>query len=53
MKLKGRTLLVLVLLLFGGYAVYDYMQDKKVEDKKLQDAQLMTINFDQVDNKIS
>lgn len=49
MKLKGRTLLVLALLLFGGYAVYDYMQDKKVEEKKLTDSQLMTVNFEQVD----
>lgn len=49
MKLKGRTLLVLALLLFGGYAVYDYMQDKKIEDKKLTDSQLLTVNFEQID----
>ncbi|MDG0817968.1 DUF4340 domain-containing protein [Bdellovibrio svalbardensis] len=49
MKLKGRSILVIALLLFGGYAVYDYFQDKKKEAKFLEESRLMTVNFDQVD----
>lgn len=50
MKLKGRTILVLCLLLFGGYAVYDYFQDQKKEEKNMELARLLTVNFEQVDS---
>lgn len=49
MKLKGRTILVLALLLFGGYAVYDFFQDKKKEEKTMEESRLLTVNFEQVD----
>ncbi|UXR65211.1 DUF4340 domain-containing protein [Bdellovibrio bacteriovorus] len=49
MKLKGRTILVICLLIFGGYAVYDFFNEKKVEEKRAMDARLMTVEFDQVD----
>lgn len=48
-KIKGRSLLVLALLLFGGYAIYDYQRDQKKEAKFLEAARLMTENFEQVD----
>ena len=48
MKLKGRTLLVLALLFFGGFAVYDFFQDKKNEEKSMEESRLMTLNFEQV-----
>ncbi|KYG61503.1 hypothetical protein AZI86_17495 [Bdellovibrio bacteriovorus] len=48
MKLKGRTILVLCLLVFGGYAAFDHFQGKLQEDKKMQDSRLMTLNFEQV-----
>lgn len=50
MKLKGRTILVLALLLFGGYAIYDHLQDKKKEEKSMEEARLMTVNFEQVNS---
>lgn len=50
MKLKGRTILVLALLLFGGYAVYDFFNEKKVEEKTVEESRLMTVNFEQVDH---
>lgn len=49
MKLKGRTILVICLLIFGGYAVYDFFSEKKAEEKRAMDARLMTVEFDQVD----
>lgn len=49
MKLKGRTILVLALLLFGGYAVYDYFHSKKTEEQKMEESRLLTVNFEQVD----
>ncbi|AHZ86273.1 hypothetical protein Bb109J_c0930 [Bdellovibrio bacteriovorus] len=49
MKLKGRTILVICLLVFGGYAVYDFFHEKKMEEKRSMDARLMTVNFEQVD----
>lgn len=48
MKLKGRTILGLCLLVFGGYAVFDHFQGKSQEDKKMQDSRLMTVDFEQV-----
>lgn len=48
MKLKGRTILVLALLLFGGYAVYDFFHEKKTEEKTIEESRLMTVNFEQV-----
>lgn len=50
MKLKGRSLLVLALILFGGFAVYDYFQDKKKEGKTMEESRLLTVNFEQVDS---
>ena len=50
MKLKGRSLLVIALLIFGGYAVYDYMKEQKGEKSKVEQSRLLTINFDQVDS---
>ncbi len=49
MKLKGRSILVIALLLFGGYAFYDYKQDQKKEAKFLEESRLMNVNYDQVD----
>lgn len=49
MKIKGRTILVLALLLFGGYAVYDYRQDVKQQETAIEESRLMTLNFEQVD----
>ncbi|MGE5087021.1 MAG: DUF4340 domain-containing protein [Bacillota bacterium] len=50
MKIKGRGLLVIALLIFGGYAVYDYMKEQKAEQLKTEQSRLLTINFDQVDS---
>ncbi|KHD87457.1 MAG: hypothetical protein OM95_14295 [Bdellovibrio sp. ArHS] len=50
MKLKGRTILVLCLLVFGGYAYWDYLRDKKSEEKNMEQARLMTLNFEHVDS---
>ncbi|MBV2169388.1 MAG: DUF4340 domain-containing protein [Bdellovibrio sp.] len=50
MKIKGRGILVLCLLLFGGYAIYDYFQDQKKEEKNMEQARLLTVNFEQVDS---
>ncbi|KYG64472.1 hypothetical protein AZI85_03385 [Bdellovibrio bacteriovorus] len=50
MKLKGRTILVLCLLILGGYAYWDYLRDKKNEDKNMEQARLMTVNFEHVDS---
>lgn len=50
MKLKGRTILVLCLLLFGGYAFYDFQQDKKKEEKTMEEVRLLTVNFEQVNH---
>ncbi|WII71274.1 DUF4340 domain-containing protein [Bdellovibrio sp. 22V] len=49
MKLKGRSILVLALLLFGGYAYYDYVREQKAADKDMNEARLLTVNFEQVD----
>lgn len=49
MKLKGRTILIIALLLFGGYAVYDYRQDIKQQETEMEESRLMTLNFEQVD----
>lgn len=52
MKLKGRSILVITLLIFGGYAVYDFMQDKKKETLTMEQSRLMTVDFDQVDQVV-
>ena len=49
MKLKGRTILVLCLLVFGGYALFDHLQDKKKAEKSMAEAQLMKLDFNKVD----
>lgn len=50
MKLKGRGILVLALLFLGGFAVYDYFQDQKKEQKATEESRLLTLNFEQIDN---
>lgn len=50
MKLKGRTTLVIALLLFGGFAIFDFLQDKKKEEKSMEDSRFMTLEFDQVNS---
>lgn len=52
MKLKGRTILVLCLLLFGGYAVYDFYHQKNIQEKESIATRLMTLNFEQVDQVV-
>lgn len=52
MKLKGRSLLVIALLIFGGYAVFDFLKEKKRENEFIDQAKLMTINKDQIDSVI-
>ncbi|MEK2687904.1 DUF4340 domain-containing protein [Bdellovibrio sp. GT3] len=49
MKIKGRGILVMCLLLFGGYALYDYLAQKKSDERKVADAKLFTMNVDQID----
>lgn len=49
MRLKGRTILVICLLIFGGYALYDFNNEKKLEEKRSLESRLMTVNFEQVD----
>lgn len=49
MKLKGRTILVLCLLVFGGYALYDFQKDKKSEEKAMAEARVMKLDFEKVD----
>lgn len=50
MKLKGRGLLIIALMIFGGYAVYDYMKEQKGEQLKAEQSRFLTMNFDQVDS---
>lgn len=50
MKLKGRTILVLALLVFGGYAIYEYLHDKNIEVKTAEESRILTVNADQVDS---
>lgn len=49
MKVKGRSILVIALLLFGGFAVFDFYNDKKIDEKKMMEAKLLAIPFEQVD----
>lgn len=49
-KVKGRSILVVLVLLFGAYAFYDFHQEQKEETKKKEDAQLLTINADQMES---
>lgn len=49
MKVKGRTLLVAALLLFGGYAYYDFKRDQRLEEQRMYETRLMTVEFQQVD----
>jgi hypothetical protein len=48
-KIKGRGILVMCLLVFGGYALYDFMGQKKAEESKTASAKLFTMNTDQID----
>ncbi|UOF02813.1 DUF4340 domain-containing protein [Bdellovibrio reynosensis] len=50
MKLKGRSILVFCLLLFGGYAYWDFLRDEKKAEKTQQANRLMTVDFQQVDS---
>lgn len=47
-KIKGRGILVFLLLVFGAYAYYEHAQDKKKEMQKLEETRLLTVKFDQV-----
>lgn len=49
MKIKGRGILVACLLIFGGYALYDFIAQKKADEAKISDAKLFTLNIDQID----
>ena len=49
MKLKGRGILSLCLLIFGGVAIYDFVSSKKVLSDKMEDSRLMLLNFEQVE----
>ncbi|QDK46411.1 hypothetical protein DOM22_15175 [Bdellovibrio sp. ZAP7] len=48
-KIKGRGILVMCLLVFGGYALYDFLAQKKAEEAKTASAKLFTMNTDQID----
>lgn len=49
MKVKGRSLLVFILLFFVAYAYYDYYKDKKASEQEMNDSRLMNVPFDQVE----
>lgn len=49
MKLKGRSILVIALLLFGGFAVFDFYNDKQKDEKKMMEARLLMVPFEQVE----
>ncbi len=49
MKIKGRSILVIALLVFGSYAIYDFMHQKTVSEQDAQESRLLTVEFDQVD----
>lgn len=48
MKLKGRNVLILCLLVLGAYTAYDIWKDEQKEKKKLTETQLMTLNYEQI-----
>ncbi len=48
MKIKGRGILVVCLILFGGGALYDYYSMQKEADKKIQESRVMTLSLEQV-----
>lgn len=49
MKVKGRSILVIALLVFTGYAYYDFKRDQKLEEQRMYETRLMTVEFQQVD----
>lgn len=49
MKLKGRGILVICLLIFGGFAVFDYFRDESKQKATMEASRLMTLNFEHVD----
>lgn len=49
MKVKGRSILVIALLLFTGYAYYDFKRDQKLEEQRMYETRLLTVEFQQVD----
>lgn len=49
MKVKGRSILVIALLLFGGFAVFDFYNDKQKDEKKMMEARLLMVPFEQVE----
>jgi cbb3-type cytochrome oxidase subunit 3 len=49
MKVKGRSLLVIIMLFFVAYAYYDYYKDKKASEQEMNDSRLMNVPFDQVE----
>ena len=48
MKIKGRGILVISLLVLLAYAGYDYWKSDKQKTQKMNDQRLMTLNFDQI-----
>lgn len=48
MKLKGRSILILCLIVLGSYTAYDIWKDEQKEQKKLTETKLMTLNFEQI-----
>lgn len=49
MKVKGRSLLVIILLLMVAFAYYDYYKDKKAAEQEMDQSRLMNVPFDQVE----
>ncbi len=47
-KIKGRGILVTLLLVFGAYAYYDHVRDQKKEKQKLEETRLLTLKYDHV-----
>ena len=50
MKHKGRWSLFICLVLLGGFTFFDYLQDQKKEETKMQDSRVMTLNYEQVNS---
>lgn len=50
MKLKGRSILIVALLVLGGFSVYDFYRDKSKAEKSMEESRLLTLNFEQIDS---
>lgn len=49
MKIKGRGILSLCLLVFGGAAIYEYYSTEQKQANQMIESRLMQLNYDQVD----